>query len=262
VSDEADVSLLPRGGLLEEMTWVEVQRAAERGLPVVVPVGSTEQHGPHLPLGTDCYLPQGIALETARRLPLVVAPPIRFGSKSRALSGGGETFPGTLSLRATTLMATMEDVLDALVRSGFTRLCVLNWHYENAGFLWEPCDTVSGRYSGVRILLIENPLPEFGEEDLRTLFPNGFPGWAVEHASIMETSLMYALRPDLVHRDRIVDDEAPRHPAWDVVPAPDDFIPKSGVLWHPSEASETIGQRFLQATVEHLESALRTEFGL
>jgi creatinine amidohydrolase len=252
----------PGGGLMEEMTWPEVAAAAKANLPVVLPIGSTEQHGPHLPLGTDCYLPQGIALEVAKRIPLVVAPPIRFGARSRALSGGGETFPGTLSLRANTLITTIREVLGGLARSGFKRLCVQNWHYENAGLLWEACDLAAEDYPDIRILLLEISFPNFSPEELRELFPEGFPGWDVEHASIMETSMMFVLRPDLVRRDRIVDDEARRHPSWDVVPAPDDFIPKSGVLWHPTEATDEIGRKFVDAVARRLEEALRTEFGL
>ena len=57
-------------------------------------------------------------------------------------------------------------------------------------------------------------------------------------------------------------DEAARRPSWDVVPPPEDFIPRSGVLWHPTEATREIGQRFLEACSKRLEEALRTEFGL
>ena len=250
------------GGLMEEMTWPEIAEAARANLPVVLAIGSTEQHGPHLPLGTDCFLPQGVALEVAGRMPLVVAPPVRFGTRSRALSGGGESFPGTLSLRGATLIAMIHEVLAGLARSGFKRLCVQNWHYENAGFLWEACDLAVHEHPDVRILLLENPMPEFSSQELAELFPNGFPGWDVEHASIMETAMMYVLRPDLVRVDRIVDDQAERHPSWDVVPAPDAFVPKSGVLWHPSEATPEIGRRFVKAAADRLELALRTEFGL
>jgi creatinine amidohydrolase len=248
------------GDLMEEMTWPEVREAARANRPAVVPVGSTEQHGPHLPLNTDCVLPVAVALEAARRLPLVVAPPVRFGAMSRALSGGGETFPGTLSLRATTLIATVHEVLLGLAKSGFRRLCLQNWHYENAGYLWEAADLTVSRCPDVRVLVLESPLPEFSAEELRTLFPNGFPGWDVEHASILETSMMLVVRPDLVRRDRIVDDQARRHPSWDVVPAPADFIPESGVLWHPTEATEEVGRRFLEAAAGRLAEALRTEF--
>lgn len=247
-------------GLMDEMTWPEVRDAAAAGLPALLSIGSTEQHGPHLPLATDSILPVAVALEACRELPMVIAPALRYGARSRALSGGGETFPGTLSLRAATLVATIGEVLLGLRRSGFGQIVVQNWHYENAGALWEACDLAVERAPGLRILLLEDPMPAFSDEELRALFPNGFPGWDVEHASIMETSMMMALRPELVHVDRIVDDEARRHPSWDVVPAPDDFIPRSGVLWHPSEATAEIGWRFVRASVARLIEAMRTEF--
>jgi creatinine amidohydrolase len=248
------------GGLIEDMTWPEVGAAAEAGLPALLSIGSTEQHGPHLPLATDAILPVGVALQAARTIPMVIAPPIRFGARSRPLSGGGESFPGTLSLRLTTLIATISEVLLALRRSGFRRLIVQNWHYENAGVLWEACDLAVTTAPDLRILLLENPMPDFTGEQLAELFPNGFPGWDVEHASIMETAMMLVMRPDLVRTDRIVDDEAARHPTWDVVPPSPDFIPASGVLWHPSEATVEIGHRFVEAAAGRLVEAIRTEF--
>jgi creatinine amidohydrolase len=248
--------------LMEEMTWPEVAEAAHANKPVVIAIGSTEQHGPHLPLSTDVLLPVAVALEASKSVDLVVAPAVHFGAMSRALSGGGETFPGTLSLRASTLIATIHEVLSALARAGFRRICVQNWHYENAGYLWEACDLTSARYPEVRMLIVESPFPKLTDAQLAEIFPKGFPGWDVEHASIIETSLMYVVRPDLVRRDRIADDEAERHPAWDVVPAPSQFIPKSGVLWHPTEASEKIGRLVLGLCAGHLADALRTEFSL
>jgi creatinine amidohydrolase len=247
------------GRLLEEMTWPEVRDAAAADLPVVVPIGATEQHGPHLPLATDCILPVGVALAAAEQEALIVAPPLRFGARSRPLSGGGESFPGTLSLRGATLMDTLTQVLLALGRSGFRRIVVQNWHYENAGFLWDACDIAVERDDRLRILLLESPFPEFSPEELDSLFPGGFPGWDVEHASIMETSMMLALRPDLVHMDRVVDDEAERHPTWDVIPAPPAFVPASGVLWHPSVSTAELGERFVAAAAGRMVEAIRTE---
>lgn len=246
--------------LLQEMTWPEAAEAARANKPVVLAVGSTEQHGPHLPLNTDVLLPVAVALEAAKQVDLVVAPPIHFGAMSRALSGGGESFPGTLSLRATTLIATIHEVLSGLARAGFRQICVQNWHYENAGFLWEACDLAHAHHPDVRFLIVENPFPELTDAQLKQIFPKGFPGWDVEHASIIETSLMYVVRPDLVRKDRIADDQAERHPTWDVVPAPKAFIPKSGVLWHPSEASEAIGHLVMKLCAGRLAEALRTEF--
>ena len=244
---------------MEEMTWPEVAEAAQANVPVVLALGSTEQHGPHLPLNTDVVIPVAIATEAARQLDLLIAPPVHFGAMSRPLSGGGESFPGTLSLRATTLITMLHEVLSGLARAGFRRIVLQNWHYENAAYIWEACDLTHARYPDLRMLILENPFPPFTEQELAEVFPKGFPGWDVEHASIIETSLMYVIRPELVRRDKVADDQAKRHPAWDVIPAPQDFIPKSGVLWHPSEASEEIGRQVLQMCADHLVKALRTE---
>ncbi len=250
------------GGLWELMTWPEVERAAKEDLPVVIGVGSTEQHGPHLPVSADVLLPLAVEQRAAEIIPLVIAPPIRYGARSRALSGGGETFPGTLSLRGATLMLTVQEVLAAIARSGFKRLCVHNWHYENAGFLWEACDLAVSQHPDLRIVLIESAMPDFSPEELKEVFPRGFPGWDVEHASIAETSMMMVTHPELIRRERIIDDEAKRHPTWDVVPAPQDFIPKSGVLWHPTEATEEIGHKFIDGAVKRLVTAMRTELAV
>ena len=248
---------IPR--LMEDMTWPDVQAAAAARVPVVLPTGSTEQHGPHLPLSTDAVIAQGIAMDAAGSIDLVVAPTIHYGAMSRPLIGGGERFPGTVSLRAATFIATVKDVLLGLAKSGFERVCILNWHYENAAYLWEAADLAVAQHSALRVLVIESPLPTFSAEELAELFPSGYAGLEVEHASHLETSMMYVLRPDLVRADKIRDDHAERHPAWDVVPAPDAFIPRTGVLWKPSEANEAAGKRFLAATAERLVEAVTTE---
>ena len=99
---------------LDEMTWPEIRDAARANLPVLLPVGSTEQHGYHLPLCTDVVLPETLARHAAQRLGGLVAPPVTYGYRSRPLSGGGEGFPGTISLSGKTLMALVADVLFAL----------------------------------------------------------------------------------------------------------------------------------------------------
>src|SRR5215213_6569194 len=127
----------PRTRLLADMTWQEVEAAIEREAGVVLPVGSTEQHGYHLPLSTDAVLPTELALTVAEPLDLLVAPAVSYGYRSRPLSGGGQGFVGTTSLRATTLMALVEDVVRELIRQGFGRIVVLNWHMENQNFVYE-----------------------------------------------------------------------------------------------------------------------------
>lgn len=242
----------------DQLTWPEVRDAAERGAGVVVPVGSTEQHGHHLPLCTDVVLPTELALAVADKHDLLVAPAVHFGYRSRPLSGGGQGFAGTISLRAQTLMMTAEDVLRELLRQGFRRLMLLNWHWENQNFIYESAWLAldEGRRADARVMVVEAPFEKLSDETMALMFPDGFPGWDVEHAAIMETSLMLHLAPDLVLFDRAVDDEARRHPFYDVVPIPDDFVPASGSLWKATQATAEKGARAWGEIVAGLDAAL------
>jgi creatinine amidohydrolase len=246
-----------RSRLFAELTWPEVGEAAERGAGVVVPVGSTEQHGPHLALSVDAVLPTELGLAVAEQHDLLVAPAVHFGYRSRPLSGGGQGFPGTISVRAQTLMMTVEDVLRELLRHGFRRLMVLNWHFENQNFVYESAWLAldNGQRRDARVMVVEEPFSQLSDDTMQLLFGDEFPGWDVEHAAIMETSLMLHLRPELVLFDRAVDDEAARHPFYDVVPIPDEFVPRSGTLWKATQASEEKGRRAWAEIVAGLDAA-------
>ncbi len=163
----------------EWMTWPEIAAAAAADAPVVIAVGgSTEQHGPHLPVSADWVIPQALLRLAAAKRPFVVGgPSLRLGYRSRPASGGGQHFPGTLSLRATTFIAMIEDLLEELIRTGFRRIVLYSWHFENTNFVYEPAYLVSGRFPpGVKIVVVENAMPEFDAADLEVLFPpDGFP---------------------------------------------------------------------------------------
>ncbi len=249
---------------LADLTWPEIREAAEHGAAVVVPVGSTEQHGYHLPLCTDVTLPESLAAEVAAKLGAMVAPPIAYGYRSRPLSGGGEGFPGTISLSGRTLMALIEDVLVGLAASGFRRLVLLNWHYENSNFIYEAAWLARERAGqpDLQVMVIEAAFSELSAPVMQKLFGDEFPGWDVEHAAVLETSLMLHLRPDLVLFDRAVDDEARRHPAYDVVPPPDDFVPASGTLWKATRAGAEKGAAAWAEIVSRVTQSIADEFGL
>lgn len=252
---------MTRTRVLADMTWPEVDEAIGRGAGVFLPVGSTEQHGYHLPLATDVILPTELALAVADELDFLVAPPVSYGYRSRPLSGGGQGFVGTTSLQARTLMSLVEDVLGELIRQGFERIAVVNWHFENQNFVYEAAYLAIERHrdARARILVAEHPFAELSEGTMEALFPEGFPGWDYEHASIMETSLMLHLRPELVLFDRAVDDASERHPWYDVVPAPEDFVPASGTLWKATQASEEKGRVTWEEIVAQFRAAISSE---
>ena len=250
-----------RTRLFAEMTWPEVEEAIGRGAGVLLPVGSTEQHGYHLPLATDAILATELALAVAEPLDFLVAPAVAYGYRSRPLSGGGQGFVGTTSLQARTLMALVEDILRELVRQGFERIVVLNWHMENQNFVYESAYLTLEHHhdAPARILVAELAFSDLSSGTMELLFPEGFPGWDVEHASILETSLMLHLQPELVLFDRAVDDEAKRHPWYDVLPIPEDFVPASGTLWKATQASADKGKTAWDEIVAQMRVAISRE---
>ncbi|HWF73204.1 MAG TPA: creatininase [Solirubrobacteraceae bacterium] len=249
---------------LAHLTWPEVAQAATAGSGVIVPVGAVEQHGPHLPLITDALLATDLAHAVAEATDMLVAPTLSYGYRSRPLSGGGQGFPGTTSLSATTLMDVLEDVLREFVRHGFERLVVLNWHFENRHFIYEAAYRAVAPHetATARIMVLERSFDELSPATLELLFPGGFPGWATEHAAIFETSLMQHLHPELVLEDQIVDDAAERSPWWDVVPTPEDFVPETGTLWKATQASPEKGAAAWREIVAQVTGAIAQELGV
>jgi len=247
--------------LFATLTWPEVRSAVDRDAGIVLPVGATEQHGHHLPLCTDSLLAGDLALAIADPTDMLVAPPVTYGYRSRPLSGGGQGFVGTTSVRGQTLMDLVEDVLREFVRHGFTRILVLNWHFENQNFIYESAYRALEPHSeaNAKVMIMELPFQELSQQTMTALFPEGFPGWATEHASIFETSLMLHLYPELVRSERAVDDQAERSPWWDVVPTPADFVPRSGTLWKATQASAEKGKLAWDEVVPQAQAAVERE---
>lgn len=246
--------------LYQHMTWPEIAEAAAEGVPVVIPIGATEQHGHHLPVCTDWVLPEQILLQAARERRFVVGPFLPFGYRSRPGSGGGQHFPGTLSLRATTLIAVIEDVLSELIRGGFRNIVLYNWHFENSNFIYEPAFLVSERHPDVKIVVIEDVNPEYTPQRRDLLWPDAFPGLALEHAAVIETSLWLHLQPELVRTDRIAPDAPERVVGHDVVPIDRSMSTASGALSSPVPASAEKGELLLGWFIERFVQVLDEEF--
>jgi len=251
---------------MAELSWPEWQQKIAAGAIIFIPIGATEQHGPHLPLNVDVILPTAVCTNVAKAVGGLVAPTIPYGYKSMPRSGGGQTFPGTTSLDAQTLSHTLRDIIRDMAAHGARRFVLLNGHFENAWPVVEGLDLAwrELRRDGIAdAIAMRLEYWDFvHKETLDKIFPGGFPGTELEHASLIETSLMLLLRPDLVDVSKIPQEGRASFPPYDIFPAPPGFLRETGVLADARGASAEIGGWLMDDHVALITAAVRKEFGL
>ena len=249
--------------LMDHLSWVAYEeRLRDPNAIVLLPVGALEQHGPHLPLGTDALLSAAVARNVARQVGGIVAPTINYGYKSQPKCGGGQHFTGTTSLDAATLVALTCDIIAELGRHGVRNVAVVSGHYENQWFLVEGIDLARRRLgpaSSMRIMRLEY-WDFLAEATLQSIFPEGFPGFALEHAAVIETSLMLHYFPDLVGMDKLPPDPVVDFPPYDMYPTHTHWVPASGVLSSARGATAEKGRIMAEDVSHRIAAALRTEF--
>jgi creatinine amidohydrolase len=178
---------------LGEMTNLEVEAFLKEHQTVIVPVGSTEQHGPHAPLSSDILIPTEIARRAAPEVGAVVAPGVNYG-----LSYPHAGFTGVVFLRISTFMALIEDLCLQFAGIGFRRIVFLNGHYDNTYAIAYACAAVGDRLpAGVHAYPINYWDAMTVDEAAEFFDPaNGL------HANKGETSAVMAIDPDLVDMER------------------------------------------------------------
>ena len=182
--------------LFAEMNREQLRAAAGESM-AVLPIGATEQHGPHLPTGTDLFSVEALAREAAvqasKQIPVIVTPSLPFGSSHHHF-----VFGATLSLSTETYYRVLCDLVESLVTGGFKRIFVVNGHGGNHELaqlaardiaLRHPVHVAAGSYWHIAW----SDLIAIGAHRGRRL-----PG----HAGAFESSLIQSLRPDLVPAER------------------------------------------------------------
>ena len=247
---------------MDNLNWVDYEARVRAGAVVFLPCGATEQHGPHLPLGTDALLASALCEDVAQYVDGVVAPALAYGYKSQPKCGGGQHFCGTTSLDGATVSAQVRDAVREFHRHGVRRLVLVVGHYENQWFVTEGIELALrdlGPQAGLDVMRLEHW--DFCRENtLVDIFPDGFPGFALEHAAVIETSLMLHYMPHLVALEQIPDDGPADFPPYDMFPARTEWVPPSGVLSSAKGSTALKGERLAHDIVQGIARAVCLEF--
>ena len=183
--------------LWADLTWEQMRDVRADGVDMAIfPVGSTEQHGPHLPLNVDTLCAEIVAHAVSARTGIPVLPTLPFG----CALGHTRHWPGTLSLKPQTLARVIEELLEDVVAYGFTRILVLSGHLTNAAPLRCALENLRVRFPALQIAC--KHLCEASPR-VRSAYEMDAQDW---HGNAAETALMMHLAPHLVRSERIFDD--------------------------------------------------------
>jgi creatinine amidohydrolase len=200
---------------LQDLTWQEVADHLARDQVVLVPIGSTEQHGPAGPLGVDSYVAITLAEDVAQRTRALCAPPLWYGE---SLHHGG--FPGTISLRPATLSAVVQDICRDLARHGFNRIILLNGHKgTNLPSLTSAARVLHDDELPHVLFAIADPL------HLARSAASVIKDTAEHHAGELELSHIHHRFPGLVRTERLTDEAVDFEAVFGGFVSPDLFGP-------------------------------------
>ncbi len=241
---------MSRSLYMPEMTNLEVREYLEQGgRTVIVPVGSTEDHGDHGPLWTDVYIPIEVAKRAAPELEALVGPPVPFG-----IAHDHRGASGVVHVRLDTFVSLVRDICLSLARSGLNRIVLLNGHYCNSQALQLAVSQFFDQLpSGARVY----PFPYWAglQEDEAEAYLSGSAGI---HANVGETSIILAIDEGLCDMERVRDfmpdlGELRTNSLTLIDPlflaTPGSFwslLEQGGGVWgRPSESSAEKGEEFL-----------------
>lgn len=254
-----------RQNLLYEMTWEEVDEKRCENPCVIVPVGSTEQHGPQLPLGTDTLMALAVSRDAAAATGALVAPPLWYGWSPHHM-----VLPGTVTIRPEVLIELLYDVLQSLSEHGFKKFVLVNGHrIVNIPWMQITAERAQ-RQLGVRISIFD---PAYMSKDIVDQLGFG----PVGHAEEIETSQLWYCHPDLYHGERSIDflpghkylykvDPRATGDTLCYVPSTKETMMESvknakGTSGKPSKASVEMGKKYHEHLVNRLTEVIREMSG-
>jgi creatinine amidohydrolase len=235
--------------LIEEMTPEEITEALKQVDTVVVPLGTVEQHGPHLPVGTDTIIPITVAKRLAEKIKVLVAPPIYYGN-SLSMSD----MKGVFTVTPDSLANLLLDLCKSFAKQGFKKIVFLNGHGGNEqvlSFIGQKARIETGA------LIVRIDWWHIIDEDILKICES-----AVAHADEGETSMMLACRPDIVNMKKATKDDTSEKLTKTLMGGksknvPPVFVPftkwsKTGLIGDATKASKAKGEKIMKAVVDKI----------
>ncbi len=229
----------------EEFTWPEIREAAEQNRVAVLPVGTVEQHGTHLPLGTDALTAAELARLAVKRAPkeAVLLPPVYYGASEHQMD-----FPGSIAIDGSVVAAYVGGIASSLARHGFRKILVVNGDDGNAPLLAMAARNVNNTTESLCAVV---SWPALIPASLLREMQQPLPGE-------VETSVMLYLRGDLVQTDRAEKEAgAESAPGTVILQEPVSRYSRTGMTGNPAAANSDNGRRLVEVVVERLAGVIR-----
>jgi creatinine amidohydrolase len=237
---------------IRSMTRDEVKEAVDRFPVAILPLGATEQHGHHLPLGVDVMLAEGIARLVAEKTGALLLPAMPFG-----YSWVWRDISGTISLQQHNVEAIIKDVAHSVSRYGIELLVLINGHEANNSSMKYAARELEDELSMPVIYLFYPDLSEVMEEYCDSETWHG-----MVHACELETSLMLAMYPEHVRMERAVKEYPERPSLYGRLTISLGDLSESGIYGDPTRATEEKGKRMLDAFVKIMSENVKEAYAL
>lgn len=223
---------------IENMTRDDFAATMEKDPLIILPLGATEAHGPHLPLGTDSLQPEWVADRLAEKITALVAPPLHYGMHSST-----RNMPGTIDISFETLHQILFEILESFVRQGGKRFLVLSGHAGSTHMaaVTEACRRIVYNY-GVKLMLLS-------DYSIADELAAGKVSPGDGHGGAVETSRIMHIRPELVKK--MQDKGYYQSKGYMVIPNPETCFPQ-GYAGDLSEASAELGKELDEGIVNTL----------
>jgi creatinine amidohydrolase len=241
------------GKLLEEMNAAQARKNINKKTIAILIFGACENHGDHMPFGSDFIFPEELAKRIAaksRNNSIVILPPVPYG-----VSLHHNEFQMTMSLEPRTLEMVIEDLFNSIIKNGIRRILVINGHDGNIAPIETAARTIKDRHKEVVIACLESWWVSIGE-----ITKGLFEVWhGLGHGGEAETSTMLAVRPDLVNMNFAPQEVIPKLPSdkiriyWKF-----DELTNTGATGAPKKASVQKGEKALRALERVLLSFLNS----